>query len=118
MRTKNHTLRRLISVFGSGLLLGISEMSFAGGLALPEQSVTFLGTSFAGTASYADDATTNFQNAAGLTRLKGEQIIFGAFINIPQTKLNVDFATNSAGVSIGGGSTRPSNNAVIPSFHY
>lgn len=47
----------------------------ASGFALLEQSASRLGSAFAGTAAAADDATTNFFNPAGLTKLTAAEVI-------------------------------------------
>lgn len=100
-------------------MLAWSGMSLAGGLALPEQSVTYLGTAYAGPGSAAEDASTNFGNAAGLTRLRGEQVVVGGLINLPDTSLKVQSATSAGtGAALGSGTTRPRNNSFIPAFHY
>jgi long-chain fatty acid transport protein len=51
-----------------GLLLSSNTVT-AGGIQLFEESVSYLGNAFAGTAAGASDASTAFYNPAGLTRL-------------------------------------------------
>lgn len=111
----NHKKR----VIGGILMLGWSGLSLAGGLGLPLQNVTNLGTAYAGTASLAADASTNFWNAAGLTQLRGEQLVVGGVASLPTTRLDVTSATSAGrGLPLGSGSTRPRNSALIPSMHY
>ncbi|MBC8648191.1 transporter [Pseudomonas sp. MTM4] len=55
----------------------LSTQAMAAGFALNEQSVSGMGTSFAGRSSSADDATTLFGNPAGMSRLKREEVSFG-----------------------------------------
>lgn len=55
----------------------LSTQVMAAGFALNEQSISGMGTSFAGRSSSADDATTLFGNPAGMSRLKREQVSFG-----------------------------------------
>jgi long-chain fatty acid transport protein len=55
-----------------------SGVASGAGFAVVEQSVTGLGTAFAGGAAAAEDASTVFFNPAGLTLLKGQQAIAGA----------------------------------------
>ncbi|MHC6224480.1 OmpP1/FadL family transporter [Pseudomonas sp. X10] len=50
---------------------------FASGFALNEQSVSGMGTGFAGRSSAADDASTIYGNPAGMSRLKREQVTVG-----------------------------------------
>jgi long-chain fatty acid transport protein len=59
-----------------------STQLFASGFALNEQSISGMGTGFAGRSSSADDASTIFGNPAGMSRLKREQVTGGvAFID-------------------------------------
>ncbi|QXI27260.1 OmpP1/FadL family transporter [Pseudomonas vanderleydeniana] len=55
-----------------------STQLFASGFALNEQSISGMGTGFAGRSSSADDASTVYGNPAGMSRLKGQQITVGA----------------------------------------
>ena len=54
-----------------------SSQLFASGFALNEQSVSGMGTGFAGRSSSADDASTVYGNPAGMSRLNGQQITGG-----------------------------------------
>jgi long-chain fatty acid transport protein len=54
-----------------------SSPLFASGFALNEQSVSGMGTGFAGRSSSADDASTVYGNPAGMSRLNGQQITGG-----------------------------------------
>ncbi len=55
----------------------LSSQAMAAGFALNEQSISGMGTSFAGRSSSADDATTLFGTPAGMSRLKREEVSFG-----------------------------------------
>ncbi|MGV8890440.1 MAG: OmpP1/FadL family transporter [Pseudomonas sp.] len=55
-----------------------SAQIFASGFAINEQSISGMGTGFAGRSSSADDASTIFGNPAGMSRLKREQVTGGA----------------------------------------
>ncbi|QZP29996.1 OmpP1/FadL family transporter [Pseudomonas sp. DR48] len=55
-----------------------STQIFASGFAINEQSISGMGTGFAGRSSSADDASTIFGNPAGMSRLKREQVTGGA----------------------------------------
>ncbi|MGE8483095.1 MAG: OmpP1/FadL family transporter [Pseudomonas sp.] len=54
-----------------------STQIFASGFAINEQSISGMGTGFAGRSSAADDASTIFGNPAGMSRLKREQVTGG-----------------------------------------
>jgi len=65
----------------TGLAVAITATSshgFASVFALNEQSISGMGTSFAGRSSSADDASTVFGNPAGMARLKRDEVYVGA----------------------------------------
>lgn len=67
-------------LFKTTLSLAITLAStqlFASGFALNEQSISGMGTGFAGRSSSADDASTVYGNPAGMARLKGQQVTVG-----------------------------------------
>lgn len=70
----NHWLKTSLAL----IITTASAHSFGSGFALNEQSVSGMGTSFAGRASSADDATTLFGNPAGMSRLKRDEVSVGA----------------------------------------
>jgi long-chain fatty acid transport protein len=55
-----------------------STQLFASGFAINEQSISGMGTGFAGRSSSADDASTIYGNPAGMARIKREQVTGGA----------------------------------------
>ena len=55
-----------------------STQLFASGFAINEQSISGMGTGFAGRSSSADDASTIYGNPAGMSRIKREQVTGGA----------------------------------------
>ncbi|QLF94351.1 outer membrane protein transport protein [Pseudomonas sp. ABC1] len=55
----------------------LTGQALAAGYALNEQSISGMGTSYAGRSSAADDASTLFGNPAGMARLKREEASFG-----------------------------------------
>ncbi len=65
-----------------------STQLFASGFALNEQSVSGMGTGFAGRSSSADDASTVFGNPAGMSRLKREQVTVGAAAVIAKSDIS------------------------------
>lgn len=92
---KNTWLKTAIAV----AVGAISSQALASGFALNEQSISGMGTSFAGRSSSADDATTVFGNPAGMSRLKREQVSVGmAAINA-----KTDIKDASGSFSAGGG---------------
>ncbi|MDH4565552.1 transporter [Pseudomonas sp. BN414] len=78
-------------VFKTALALAVSaasSYSLAAGFALNEQSVSSMGTAFAGRSSSADDATTVYGNPAGMSRLKREQVSVGAAAIFAKTDID------------------------------
>jgi len=67
----------LKSPMGLAFVLASSNV-FAGGFALNEQSISGMGSGFAGRSSSAEDASTVYGNPAGMARLKREQVSVGA----------------------------------------
>ena len=72
---------------GVAIALASSQL-FASGFALNEQSVSGMGTGFAGRSSSADDASTIYGNPAGMSRLKREQITVGGAAVIAKTDIS------------------------------
>ncbi|CRM38165.1 MULTISPECIES: OmpP1/FadL family transporter [Pseudomonas] len=82
-----------------------SSQLFASGFALNEQSVSGMGTGFAGRSSSADDASTVYGNPAGMARLNGQQITGGVAA--------IDASTNISDTS---GRSRGSNKGDMVPF--
>lgn len=70
--------KRLLKTGLAVAIAATSSHGFASGFALNEQSISGMGTSFAGRSSSADDASTVFGNPAGMSRLKRDEISVGA----------------------------------------
>lgn len=65
-----------------------STQLFASGFALNEQSISGMGTGFAGRSSSADDASTIYGNPAGMSRIKREQVSVGAAAIVAKTDIS------------------------------
>lgn len=73
-----------------------STQIFAAGFAINEQSISGMGTGFAGRSSSADDASTIFGNPAGMSRLKREQVTGGVALLDAHTDIsNASSSPNS-----------------------
>jgi long-chain fatty acid transport protein len=77
----------LKTTLGLAVSLASSQL-FAAGFAINEQSISGMGTGFAGRSSSADDASTVFGNPAGMSRLKREQVSVGAAAIIAKTDID------------------------------
>ncbi|MGY2237011.1 OmpP1/FadL family transporter [Pseudomonas gingeri] len=82
-----------------------STQLFASGFALNEQSISGMGTGFAGRSSSADDASTVYGNPAGMSRLKGQQVTVGV--------ASIDAKTD---IKNAGGRSRGSNDGDMVPF--
>jgi long-chain fatty acid transport protein len=74
-------------------LLVTPRLGFASGFLLLEASPRLQGTSYAGTAALAEDASTNFYNPAGLTRLPNWSLVQDGYLVAIQTELKDATAT-------------------------
>ncbi|EGB95846.1 Long-chain fatty acid transport protein [Pseudomonas sp. TJI-51] len=72
---------------GVAVALASSQL-LASGFALNEQSISSMGTGFAGRSSSAEDASTVFGNPAGMSRLKREQVTVGGAAVIAKTDIS------------------------------
>ncbi|WP_060514523.1 OmpP1/FadL family transporter [Pseudomonas sp. NBRC 111132] len=72
---------------GVAVALASSHL-LASGFALNEQSISSMGTGFAGRSSSADDASTVFGNPAGMSRLKREQFTVGGAAVIAKSDIS------------------------------
>ena len=72
---------------GVAVALASSQL-LASGFALNEQSISSMGTGFAGRSSSAEDASTVFGNPAGMSRLKREQITVGGAAVIAKSDIS------------------------------
>ncbi|MCZ4322226.1 OmpP1/FadL family transporter [Pseudomonas anguilliseptica] len=86
--------RRVVKTCLSLALASAASHGFASGFAINEQSVSSMGTAFAGRSSSADDASTVFGNPAGMARIKREQVSGG--IALIHAKTDIDNASGSA----------------------
>jgi long-chain fatty acid transport protein len=77
-----------------------STQLFASGFALNEQSISGMGTGFAGRSSSADDASIVYGNPAGMSRLKRQQVTVGVAAIDAKTDIS-DASGRSAGSNKG-----------------
>lgn len=86
----------------------------ANGLAINEQSISGMGTGFAGRSSSAQDASTVFGNPAGMSRLERAEITAGIAAVRPKTKIKAS-ATNP---TLGSNKGDIAPNAAVPFGYY
>ncbi|RRV16029.1 OmpP1/FadL family transporter [Pseudomonas saudiphocaensis] len=108
---KTPWLKTVIAVAAGAL----STQALAAGFALNEQSISGMGTSFAGRSSSADDATTLFGNPAGMARLKREEVSFGvAAIHAKTDIKNASGSFSAGGGAITGTTTGSNDGDMVP----
>ncbi|MEB2869309.1 OmpP1/FadL family transporter [Pseudomonas rhizosphaerae] len=82
-------MKRLMlkTTLGLAVTLATGQL-YAAGFALNEQSVSGMGTGFAGRSSSAEDASTVYGNPAGMSRIKREQVSVGAAAIVAKTDIS------------------------------
>jgi len=85
----NHLLVTLCFI----LILGIPGICIAGGLYLNEFGTPSMGVAGAGANAVASDASTSFHNAAGMTRIKGTELMGTAGVLNATVKFDPDSGT-------------------------
>lgn len=93
------------------ILLTTATPAFASSFQILEQSPSQLGTSFAGTASNINDATTVFFNPAGMSQLKTRQISVAGNLIFTQATFN------DQGSNTGGSSGKTDELGIVPNFY-
>jgi len=121
MRKGHPNSFRITAVTCSIIAALYSMQAQASGFQLIEQSVSGMGTAYAGSAAQAQDATTIYFNPAGLTHLKAPQAIAATHIVVPQAEFDEKGSTHVLGApfSLGaedGGDAGAA--APIPNLYY
>src|SRR6266852_7638644 len=109
-----------LSLAVAGAFAGGASQAHASAFALIEQSASGLGSSFAGAAATAEDASTIFYNPAGMSLLPGGmQVSAGlALINV-SAKFNDSGSTAPAGIaSLGGNGGNAGDLAAVPNLYF
>lgn len=118
-----------ICILGVGVVfVAVGMSAYAGGFQLFESSVKSLGNAFSGTSAIAQDASTEFYNPAGLTRLKHPELsVDGTLVDLEtQGTVTATTKTDSLGLPPplnntfavqGNSNVSPGGLDFIPSFH-
>lgn len=117
MSSKSTKYKGFVKAATAVAVLLVSQQTFAAAFASKEQSVTYLGNAFAGTASSSIDASSNWYNPAGLTQLcRPEVVVAGTYIKA-QGKLENGAATYLGAPVTGQNPTYAYTSAFVPGFH-
>ena len=114
MRSMESTPRiRLLGGVALALLVGAGSAQ-AGSFYLQEQSITGMGSAFAGQNATGFDASTVFTNPAGMTNLDRSQLSAGANLLLFNQKLSNRGTPTGPGLNDGG---NPYDPALLPNFY-
>ena len=103
----------------AGALAVVYSQAHASGFALMEQNASGLGNAFAGAAAVAEDASTIFYNAAGLSFLpKGSNFAIGAEYIDLSTKFHDSGSVAATGRPLGTEGGDAGKGAAIPSVYF
>ena len=117
-------LRKLLPfLMSSAAVIGLASEAHAGAFFIPQQSSSGVGRAFAGGSAAANDATTIFNNPAGMTELKRAEVQLGISTIVPDIKLE-NRGSTAATPTTGGAflpypgnvGQEPSNPTPIPSI--
>ncbi|MDZ7828517.1 MAG: outer membrane protein transport protein [Halofilum sp. (in: g-proteobacteria)] len=105
----------LVLAFSVALLPGTAA---AASFQILEQSPALQGTSFAGTASSAQDASTVFFNPAAMTELEGSHFSLGGNLIMPEAAFDNDGSTNTGGGPLQGPDDKTDETGFVPNLYY
>ncbi|MFI4914444.1 MAG: OmpP1/FadL family transporter [Steroidobacterales bacterium] len=108
---------RACAIACSAVALGAAASAQASGFALLEQSGAGLGRAFAGSAAVAEDASTVFFNAAGLSRLERSEISVAAVGVDISSRFNNAASQPALGQPLGGNGGQAGALSVLPSVY-
>lgn len=105
------------------MLLAVgSQAASASGFALIEQSGSAQGTSYAGAAASTEDASVMWFNPAGLTEIKGQQLIVAGHVISPSSKFKNDDSVftlpNNAVIPADGKNDNGATVGFVPNFYW
>lgn len=103
----------------TGLMVALaSQQAMAGAFQLREQNTSYLGTAYSGTASTAEDCSTNFYNPAGLTELRHNQVVVSGVYYKGHLTMNDAVGLKATGLPVmANPKVKPASEALIPALH-
>ena len=110
--------KTVLSLAVAGAFAGGVSQARASGFALIEESASGLGTSFAGAAAAAEDASTIFYNPAGMTLLPGMQVSAGVDLINLSAKFSDSASTAAPGRPLGGNGGDAGGLAAVPNVYF
>lgn len=107
----------LLTSASAALLLGAAGQANAAGFFIQEQSVSGLGSSFAGQAAQPRDASILFFNPAGATYLEGGNVNVGVHVLVPDSELTDTGTTLPPGQTSEGDGGNPYDPTPVPNAY-
>jgi long-chain fatty acid transport protein len=104
------------TLFASALAGG-AACALAAGFQINESSASGLGTAYAGGAAAAEDASTLWSNAAGMSRLRETQLVGAVHLIRPSIKFRNENSVNATGQPLGGDGGDAGSLNVVPNLY-
>lgn len=117
MRSITMQTTRVAAAIGAVLAALAAGQSYGAGFALQENSGSGMGNAFAGGAAAAEDASTLWSNAAGISRLASPQIASAVHIVTPSFKFRDEGSVAAAFQPLGGTGGDAGSVNVIPNIY-
>ncbi|MGE0114635.1 MAG: OmpP1/FadL family transporter [Steroidobacteraceae bacterium] len=116
MQTRKKLQIAIATALSGAALLGTHHVC-AAGFALMEQNSSGLGNAYAGAAAVAEDASTIYFNAAGLTQLKRPSLVLNVAGIDVQSEFKNSASAQALGQGLGGDGGDAGGLTVLPSFY-
>lgn len=120
MSKKSPLAKSAIALAISTILAGgtVYSTAHASGFQLIENSASGQGNAFAGAAATANDASTVWFNPAGMTKLKGKQMVVVGHVIVPNSSFANNGSVDGAGNALSGEDDDGGSNAVVSNFYW
>lgn len=113
---RSFVLRAATLAFGA---IPFAGTALASGFALIEQNADGLGNAYAGAAARAEDASTVYFNPAGLTRIRGRQIVVSGHLIRPSVKFSDGGSKTAGGTPLTGNDGGDAGGVMlVPNVYY
>lgn len=113
-----HTVSGKLALSGACVAMSLSYTAWGSGFALQEQNTSGLGNAYAGSVAVAEDASTLFFNAAGLTQLKSPSIVVNVSGIHIDSKFHNTGSQAAALQSLGGEGGNAGGITVLPALYF
>lgn len=112
--------KTVISGVVASALVTIAGAVSASGLALSQQNGSGLGNAYAGSAAVAEDASTVFFNPAGMSQIRGSQVVIAGHALKPSAKFTntSSSAATASGQALGGNGGDAGSLALLPNLYF